>query len=80
MLDLFESFMVDEAEQQLLFSQEEMGGREAARSQVRQSLYAAYAQSVDRDELAKTWGLQPEHQAGLAAAVAVTGGIRNQEG
>lgn len=66
--------MVDEVERVLLASQSEegSGGRTTARSKVKEALYAQFAAVATRDELAKTWGLMPEHQAGLAAAVGIT--------
>lgn len=78
MLDVAEMLMVDEAERQLLAveskTEDPTGGRTAARKFVDDTLYEQHAAVATRDELAKTWGLMPEHQAGLAAAVGMVGG------
>lgn len=78
MLDVAESLLVDEVERTLLQvgDGEEAGSRRAARAKVSEMLYAQFAAVATRDELAKTWGLRPEHQAGLAAAVGAVGQIR----
>lgn len=73
MLDAAEMLMVDEIERQCLasFDEKTHGGRTTAREQVKQALYQQFVSTASRDEVAKTWGLTPEHAAGLSAAMSM---------